>query len=599
MASTIYDKYSNMKKWLKDHPFIVSIVLIGGILRLSGLFWGMPINSYQYNYHPDEWTYLLALYGYPLHIVFQKFLPYPMFIPYAINILTPFNSFFATITNTVNLILSGNFSEVHFLWTYFKFLGRFITVIMGTSSIAITYVISKKMYGKIAGLSSAIFIALALYAVQNSTFFTPAVHSSFFMLLLILVGLYLREKPSLATYGLTALATATLAATMYPAFVGIVFALIIHTEVAFKKESTWSGRFKFVFGSRLWFYAGIAFATFLILSPGIIFHFKAAYLSITEELWRATTALPKSKWDFHSWFELALRSVELLGPWLALLTFLALIWNLVKIDFKTFPLIVPPILSWMIFVNAMRPRHMVLLIPFYAIWVGRLLQDTKDSRFKLPKIVIGLLFTISVSYSLFYNIKIITSRYNDNRYAAAKYIEENIEPNATVGIKCLEGKTKAYDHKHFHEFMWDFPYFPKDRYKLTDCLKDPKYIILSEYTNKYPLAAIDSGHLEDDVWPTNKLGLWWREKIPPQDLMRLYRELLTNNSNDYKLIKRFESSNFEKNKFKIHYELANKVNVDWPLISKVYFNPNTFFAFEYASPEISIYKKIGCGCGGE
>ncbi|MBI4366355.1 MAG: hypothetical protein HY543_06005 [Deltaproteobacteria bacterium] len=181
----------------------------------------------------------------------------------------------------------------------------------------------------------------------------------------------------------------------------------------------------------------------------------------------------------------------------------------------------------------------------------------------------------------------------DTRTEAAAWIAAQIPAGATLGMKCMEGGRKAYDHAHFDEFMWDFPRIDPRRYRLTDCLDRPEYLVLSEFTNKEVITAYTSGLMQGDAWPADEYGLWWRQKIPPPPLMALYRALLFGEGDGYVLVRYFPGAGIEARNFDLSYRLTRLKVVDWRLIGRIFANPWRFLALEYPAPEIRIYRQRG------
>lgn len=587
---SIADLPQRLRCFFREQPWIAALVVVGALLRLAGIAWGLPIFGHRYNFHPDEWPYLLALYSFPHHLVFQKNLSYPMFVPYAVSLLSPFQLFFSTISNIVNLILTGKGGAVSFTWVSLKVLGRFVTVLLGTGSIVLTAMVARRLFGVAAAIVATAFMALVPFAVSNASFFTPAVPSSFFLILMILATIPMRERGDVRSYALVALTLGMLIATMYPAVVAAIIPLWIHAERAWKCEG-WGSRLRVLLGGKLWFLMIVTMATFFALSPVNLIHFRDMIATIVEELWRANTAAPVDRSSGASWLQLGLKNIELMGPAFAILVGVSVISSVVWLNRRVLPLLLVPLICWIAFVGTMRPRHMVLLLPIYALLMGRCFGSMLSVRVRLVRITASLVLVIASGLTLVTDVQTLWARYHDVRPEVAAFIEERIPAGATVGIKCLEGGDKAYTHEHFNEFMWDFPLIDRKRYQLTDCLKNPEYLILSEYSDKYPETALRSGLLEGDVWPAEETGLWWREKIPAPELMRLYRELLTGTSACYELIRDYPSQNTERDFFQVHYDLQRFRRVDRELIERLYLDPLRFTSFEYPSPEVRIYQR--------
>jgi len=48
-------------KVLKEHQMLAAILGIGFLLRISGIFWGIPFpDAFEGRYHPDEGTIIVS-----------------------------------------------------------------------------------------------------------------------------------------------------------------------------------------------------------------------------------------------------------------------------------------------------------------------------------------------------------------------------------------------------------------------------------------------------------------------------------------------------------------------------------------------------------
>ena len=65
-------------KVLKEHKMLAAILGIGFLLRISGIFWGIPFpDALEGRYHPDEGQIIQGAIGFPGHILTNLQFYYP------------------------------------------------------------------------------------------------------------------------------------------------------------------------------------------------------------------------------------------------------------------------------------------------------------------------------------------------------------------------------------------------------------------------------------------------------------------------------------------------------------------------------------------
>lgn len=583
MASTCAQYWGALRTWCRAHRAVCWLMLVGGLLRALGIPWGLPWDAAHYNFHPDEWTYTLAAYSFPFHIVFQTFHPYPPMLPYVLNAMSPLHFFGGILLQVGQLVWTGQPGEISAVWIYYKVLGRCVGVGLGTATIGLVYLIGRRLYRPMAAVMAALCYAAAIYPVQNAAFFTPAVPASCMVALTLYVGLRLRETPTPVWYLLAGIAVGLAAGTWYPAGIVAVAIWCLHIDTVRTQPRRW------VWDRRLGLAALMATLIFLIACPGLLVHTSTVVARIYNEFFQAARVAPSGRLDPWSWLGLGLKHIEVLGPSYAVLVALGLLSLLRRGWRRALPWIVPVFLCWFLLVNLLRQRHLIILVPFYALWLGALVE--RAARWRWGRIVAVGLVILATGLTMVSHTRIFAMRYTDARGVAAHALVELIPAGASVGIKCLEGGTKAYTHAHFDEFLWDFPRIDPTRYQLTDCLAAPEYLIVSEYTNKEPLTGFASGVMPGDTWPAEEYGLWWRQKIPAPALLRLYRALLLGDGGAYERLRTFPGAELEHRDFQRYYMFTRFHRVAWRELAQRYLNPWTFMAFEYPSPEIQIFRR--------
>ncbi len=193
---------------------LAGIVVLAAAVRLWGLDFGLPHTQA----HPDE-TFIIGLSlamlgGQPP----PPYYDYPWFFVWL--------SMAASLGYFVWGLAAGSFSslaemaasyELH--WAPFFLLNRLLSALFGTASVLAVYAIGTRLRNRIAGLTAALFLALAHIHSQNSHFGTTDVAMTFFIMLS--VALLLRAHATGRPWHFVAagLAGGIAAATKYNAVV--------------------------------------------------------------------------------------------------------------------------------------------------------------------------------------------------------------------------------------------------------------------------------------------------------------------------------------------------------------------------------------------
>ncbi|MFH1565741.1 MAG: phospholipid carrier-dependent glycosyltransferase [bacterium] len=160
----------------KSKVFLWLILILGFILRIYGISFGFP-----FFLHPDETKIVEPALTMAFNIKDADFNPhffyYPHFLMYFLVIVIQ--------CIKVVLIPFGLFNSLS--KETFYFIARLCTVIFGTASVYLTYLIGKRVslkgYEEKIGLLSALFLSTAFLHVRNSHYYTGDVPATFFILL--------------------------------------------------------------------------------------------------------------------------------------------------------------------------------------------------------------------------------------------------------------------------------------------------------------------------------------------------------------------------------------------------------------------------------
>lgn len=507
---------------VRDNKALSLILLVGLILRVSGILWGLPVlDRLERHYHPDEPKVIEGALGFPGHAFSNKDLRYPTFLHYSVGLLsTPF-------------FWLRSDPSLHFNAVYL--LGRLVSVVAGVGAILLTYVYAERHHGHRTALLASGFLAVSMYHAQNSAWATTDVTSSFFLVLFFIVARRAIEfDRSIHSFVLAGVALGLLIGTKYTgAFGAIPFVLIFIIGAIRKRDPATRGGIGRVLipDRRVMLFLVAAIITFLITTPGVLLYPDALFQSIVFERARLARAyLPLT--EPRTWEAVARALSIAMGLPLMIASVFGMLISLRGRKTGDLATIVMIVAFMAYFGNAILPRYYILVMPllavFAAIGIWRVYQWRKPLG-----IAVAVLVTL---YSLYYSVAATFARFNDSRTRAAHFIEENLLEGSAVGI--------GYTSEEFgwRTHSWRYPSIDFTRFQEVDFREAPDFVVLSSYDFIEIEAALDSGDLLPDfTWPEERNYEWYRSSPPSPSVFKIYTDLL-GESGGYCLVREFSSN---------------------------------------------------------
>ncbi|MGH7245340.1 MAG: ArnT family glycosyltransferase [Candidatus Levyibacteriota bacterium] len=174
-----------MKK--KELFFLFLLIVFGFALRTFGINWDQG-----YHLHPDERAILL--FAIPLH--------FPASLKDFLSPQSPWNphffaygSFPLYLLKIVSLIV-GIVNKPALGYDGILYVGRYISAIADTATIAVLFFLAKKLFGKKVGFLAAFFYALSTLPLQLSHFYAVDTMLTFFITLTIYMLVLFYQKPT-------------------------------------------------------------------------------------------------------------------------------------------------------------------------------------------------------------------------------------------------------------------------------------------------------------------------------------------------------------------------------------------------------------------
>jgi len=429
---------------------LLLILLLAAVVRLVGINWALPSV-----YHVDEITLVRAAMGMRFGDLNPHFFDWPSLYKYLcfflytafIKFRVPFQLLFGVDTMR---------QALPFWWgstAPFHLLTRLMTMCFDLGSIALVFLIGKKLYNKHVGLLTALVMALSFtnsHAVQYSRVDVPTL---FFAIVSFYFSILILEKGLLKYYLLAGLFAGFAASTKYNGaliVVPIITAYFLRILAARRRKTlrissstlrVGPARHRVrskaksggEFGGLL--LAGLAaVGGFFVGSPYFLFDFKNAWGSVNKQgsfIWQINST-------GHGWNWLNFINRSMRADWgiLMCLLFLGgLIWAIKKHRKKDILLLSFPIVyfayagSW----GIVRSHYILLLYPFLALLAARFVFS-----FLLPKwgrTATAVLLGVCLIYPFSRIVENdISGLRGDTRNLAGDWILENISFETNIAL---------------------------------------------------------------------------------------------------------------------------------------------------------------------
>ncbi|OGS22579.1 MAG: hypothetical protein A2252_03100 [Elusimicrobia bacterium RIFOXYA2_FULL_39_19] len=272
---------------MKKNTFIITaILLIGLILRLSGINFGLPSkNQALTTYNPDEPLTIYSLEAMnPSKLDFspKRAFLWGGFSVYIVGFFLKLSQLLGIVNPASRDFLIANLREADKLYI----IGRLLSVFFGTATILILYLTVKKAYNKTTGLISAGLLSITGIHVINSFYVRPDVIMLFFVSLSVYFAVkILSGENTTGNYLLAGIFIGLGTATKLSGAVYGIVPFVAHFLVP------GNSYIKKAFARKLWIYLGAGALGFFIGCPYSVFDYKTFlyYMDMNFKFSNATT----------------------------------------------------------------------------------------------------------------------------------------------------------------------------------------------------------------------------------------------------------------------------------------------------------------------
>lgn len=419
-------------KFLKRHYIILIIMIIGLILRVWGINFGLP-----YKFHQDEpiiVNHALAYGTGDLNPHFFIIPPLASYILFGFYILYFFIGSICGIFRGVEEFVLSFFRDP----APFYIIGRVILgVLPSILSVYLTYKIALKVVSKKAALYAPLVMAVTFLNVINAHYAYTDNLLVLFVLLAYLAMARIIDSPKRSNYILTGISVGMAIATKYNAALLAAPFLIAHIINFRHCES------RRILAGRslpcrqagnpinldLLIFAGTAVLAFIICNPYSILDASFFWESLTHRIRGGYRGL-----GHH----LAYSLFEGLGAIPTILGAIGLVWFLKKDFKKAIFLLSFPVIFYihLVFKSQPFPRYALPMIPFLAIGMAFLMfelyEKAKTKALKMAIIAVSLALVMPTTAKSIKAGALFTSK--DTRIEAKEWIEKNVPPGTRITL---------------------------------------------------------------------------------------------------------------------------------------------------------------------
>lgn len=527
------------------HKYLFFILMLGCILRIVPISWGVPISPYIQNYHPDEPKVYSTILNFPeVYLNFNQSPVYGTCVQYVIGLLL----------FLPKLVISKLLHDGGLYFIMMLLASRLFSIMMGTATIYLTYQLAGKVFDAKTALLSAAFIAVSFYHVLNSSVITLDIAMSMLMVINFLLCFKAFEDNSQASYIKLGIATGFLLGTKITGglFFAVPFLLSMMNIIKMKSDSGARRNLFLKQANLLLVYVFTAGAVFAMFHPHVFMDFSKYlnFYSIQKVNW-----MDRSRDSvFHTVLKCFTQTAICVGaPVLLLGLFGFFIPSKNNAHYKGM-LIFYIFLFYALWRWYLPPRFIISIAPLICIFASCLCVRLMEMKRKILNIL-GIVFAfLSLGYSVYCCAQGIYLRIKETRPQAAFYLD-GLQTGLTLSIPGVSEQFTWRNHP------WRYPNINFAKFKEANFWEEPDIIVLSSYDFKPVLKLLKSGEVQDDyILGENEKKNWYMYSPPSPRILKLYDELMIKGQKKYELLQSF------------------RVDVNVPV--------------EFPPPEILIYKKI-------
>lgn len=500
-------RWHRLSTWIRQNPWLTATLVIAFLLRVGNIGWGIPITPHSNFYHGDEAKAYSSTVDFPERYLSNESYLYGTSIQYSVGVLLL----------PVKFVMVGMWKMPQgYELTAIVFI-RFCSVLMGTASVFLVYVLTRKLISERAGTISAMLLAVAPYSVLNSPLTTLDVPMSLLALCCVLLCLRCLERPSQRTFCYAGVAAGMLLGTKVTGvlFVGCSFVWLaagLFVKPAESKLPT-SERL-----ALLIVFVATSVAVFALSTPHVALDFGEywTFMMNQKSNWydKAPTTLAGVA---YAWFDgtamaagIAVTITCVLGMFLTQ-----------KAHRQQIALLGLSVAVYYLFWRAyLPPRFVIVVVPFLCLWSAAFWSWSLDRPTRWIRRAGTAALALGIIWALLLCVGGIALGWLDSRNVASRYIAQHVPRDSTIGI--------ATDHNdHWVHHNWRYPRIDFQTYHDTPFLERPEFLVVTSIELERMREALNSDKLlADDRWNPEFNREWYQNDPPAPEVFGFYRALL-------------------------------------------------------------------------
>ncbi len=425
-----------MKTFLSNERCqLVLILLLAFFLRVNGLSFG-----FRYSLHPDEIQYVRAgtafLAGQQAILDELKVLNNPPLFKSALGLLYVASTY-ALVPDQAQIPAAPTTR----LWSvFYYYVGRFASASGGLLTVALLYVVGKRLYGRKIGVLASFLLSVSFLHVRESHFAVNDAPLTFFITLGLLGGAYILRRGRWRDYAATGCVIGLAIATKYTGAQMVGMLLLAH----WLRQRSAKGRgLDYFLSPRLWLGLVMVPIGLIIGAPVMVIAWQATIKGVTllaeygQAGYKDLLLDPQGGWIFY------LKTLTWGAGWVTAAAFLVAVVLVIVLAKRTpedLILLVYPVLLYismgyqqMYFARFILPALPPLIL-LVAAWLGRLSQLSQELRPAINRRAVllastGLIALQPLAMSIWFGV--VLNR-PDTRATAISWIKANLPEGSTM-----------------------------------------------------------------------------------------------------------------------------------------------------------------------
>ncbi len=518
----------------KPFYILLAVILVSFFIRISLIFWGWQLLPYVYCpnfnapcFHADEYKSYYSVIYFPETLTsLNRFLGYGNTMPILISpILFP-----------LRLILDIYLQQSHIYGSIGVLVTRLFSVIIGTATIYVTYLLADRLFNnKYIALSAATITAFCPIHIIDGTIGKPTVAMSFFVVLIILLGLQfipkyktasdkiedsLSQKIIFKKYIFLGILTALLAGLKLTG----VFIIVIPPLIALVRK-------RFIWKEQLLYFIA-SFLSFIIFNPIVILNFREYFNFLHDQQFEWIDRFVLSPTELLTYWKETTDSAHGFG--ISYLVILGILFVDKKNLFEQLIPLAYVVIYYLFWRKMPGTGEITIVAPLLAIYASVTLWWFWSRRNPIFKILVLLFITWSSFFMLRSVYYAMYTRLFDPREQASKYILNSIPFQSSIGFSEVSTNYGWLEHR------WRYPLIDTANYHIEIFLNYPEYLIVNSFdTGEISRGFESNKFISRNKWDEKYNNEWYRYDPPSPAVFAFYDDFL-NDRTKYKLIKKFE-----------------------------------------------------------